>query len=332
MLAGLVGIVVAAGLLSSGVEGPWAQSSLLLVLLAGSAAWICARIATGWLPASEPRLFIWAAALAATALSALLLPATAEARSAWISAAAGLSFFPLVSVIDAESRERLERILRIAAWVLVLLAAYQRLRGVLDPQSILGDKNAFAGAILLLLPFAVCAGNGVLAAGLILCLWGTRSVGAWLGLSAALLLHKRAVGAVAFWFGAAAGFIGLVAVYAKLQSLQVLERLEWWRELWRMIAAAPWLGLGLGLWLIGLVVLLKPAPAGRRFGPNAILIYGLVDYPLSNPSVFWLFCVSAALAAPATGRALNIPSRHRPLLCALVVALSGAAGFLVWRQ
>ena len=332
MLAGLVGIVVAAGLLSSGVEGSWAQSSLVLVLLAGSAAWLCGRIAVGWLPSPEPTLLIWTAALAAAALSALLLPSPPQDRPAWIAAAAGLSFFPLVSVIDVESREKLDRVLRIAAWMLVLLAVYQRLHGGLHPQSILWNKNALAAAILLLLPFAISAEKAFLAAGLLVCLWGTRSVGAWLGLSAALLIHRRAVGAIAFWSGAAAGFIGLIVVYAKLQSLEVLERLEWWRELWRMIVAAPWLGLGLGLWLAGLAVLLKPGPASRRFGPIAVLIYGLVDHALSMPSVFWLFCVSTALAVPASGLSLNIPSRHRALLCALVVALSSAAGFLVWRQ
>jgi hypothetical protein len=305
---------------------------LILVLLAGCAAWLCGRAALGWMPTPDPVLSIWAAALAGAVLSALLLQVSPLHHSTVIAAAAGLSFFPLVSMMDDESREKLERILRLAAWILVLLAATQRLRGDPYPQSILWNKGAFAAAILLLLPFAVSAGNGFLSAGLLLCLWGTRSVGAWLGLSAALLLHRRAVGTAAFWFGGVVGFISLIAVYARLQSLEVIERLEWGVELWRFLAAAPWLGLGLLLWLGGLVWLLKPGPAGRRFGPVAVLIYGMADYPLSIPSVFWLFCVSTALAAPASGRSLNVPSRYRPLLCAGVVALSGAAGFWVWRQ
>lgn len=332
MLAGLIGIVVAAGLLSSGVEGPWTLSSLVLVLLSGTAAWICGQASLGWLPSPEPRLSIWAAALAVISLSVFLLPLSPLERSSWTAAAAGLSFFPLVSVIDVERRERLEQIVRIAAWMLVLMAAFKGMSGGLHPHSIVWDKNAFAAAILLLLPFAVEAGKGFLVVGLLLCLWSARSVGAWLGLSAALLLHKRAVGAAAYWFGAVAGFISLIAVYAKLQSPEVIERLEWWREFYRFIVAAPWLGLGLGLWLAGLVFFLKPGTASRRFGPIAVLIYGLVDYPLSSPAVFWLFCVSTALAVPASGRSFNIPSRHRPLLCAIFVALSGVAGFMVWRQ
>lgn len=367
MLAGLVGIVVAAGLLLRGACDLWVQSALVLVLLAGGAAWICGRIATGWLPRPELMLLSWVAALAASSAgSAWLSPVPAYARSAWTWSAAGLAIFPLVSVIDAESRARLERFVRVTAWILVLLAFYQRLHGETRPPASMIDQNAFAGAILLLLPIAARARDGALAAGLLLCLWWTRSVGAWLGLSAVLILHRRAVGAAAFWLGVAAGFVSLLAA---LQSSEVLHRLEWWRAAWRMAADSPWMGLGpgayayvlpayvlarpelsslyahqhvletaaergwpyTGFWLAGLVVLLKPAPMGRRFGPIAALIHGLMDYTLSIPGVFWLFCVSAALAAPESGSALNIPSRRRPLLCALVLAAAGAAVFSIWR-
>ena len=85
------------------------------------------------------------------------------------------------------------------------------------------------------------------------------------------------------------------------------------------------------LWIAGLAALLKPAPASRRFGPVAALIHGFVDYALSVPGVFWLFCASTALAAPESGRSVNVPLRWRPVLCAAVLALSGAAGAGVWR-
>lgn len=324
MLAGLVGIVVAAGLLLRGAEDLWAQSSLIFVLLAGGAAWACGRIAIGWLPCPRPTLLAWVAALAASsAVSAWLSPVPAYARSAWVASAAGLAIFPLVSVIDAESRMRLERFLRAAAWILVLLAFYQRLHGETRPPASLINQNAFAGAILLLLPIAARVRDGALVASLLLCLWWTRSVGAWLGLSVVLILHRRAVGAVLFWLGVAAGLVSLVAAAVTLQSSEVLHRLECWRAAWPYV----------GFWLAGLVVLLKPAPVGRRFGPIAAFICGLMDYVLSVPGVFWLFCVSVALAAPESGRArcaLNIPWRYRPLLCALVLLVAAGAAGSIW--
>ena len=370
MLAGLVGSVVASGLLLRGAWDLWAQSLVLLGLLAASAAWLCARAASGWLPRPDSRMLSWAAALAAlSALSAWASPVPAYSRPAWAAAAVGLALMPLISVLDAEGRERVERFLRGAGWALVLLAVYQRLQGDTRPAATFLNQNAFAGAILLLLPVAARAGDWALAAGLLLCLWWARSVGAWLGLSLALILHRRAVGAVAFWLGASAGFIGLVAAYAKLQSPETLHRAEWWKAAWRMASSAPWLGLGPGsyayalpahapagpelsslfahqhfletaaergwpyllLWIIGLALLLKPAPAGRRFGPVAALIHGLVDYALSVPGVFWLFCASTALAAPESGRSVNVPLRWRPVACAVVLAAAAGSGVCVWR-
>lgn len=370
MLAGFVGTVVASGLLLRGAWDLWAQSLVLLWLLAGAAAWLCARIASGWLPRPDSKLLAWAAALAAlSAASAWASPVPAYSRPAWAAAAVGVALFPFISVLDSEGRSRVERFLRAAGWALVLLAVYQRFGGDPRPAASFLNQNAFAGAILLLLPIAARAEDWALAGGLMLCLWWTRSVGAWLGLSVALILHRRAVGAAAFWLGSTAGFIGLVAAYAKLQSPETLHRVEWWKAAWRMAAEAPWLGLGPGayafalpshapvrpelstlfahqhlletaaergwlyaaLWIAGLVVILKRAPAERRFGPLAALIHGLVDYALSVPGVFWLFCASTALAAPDSGRSVNVPLRWRPVLCAAALAAAGAAGTFVWR-
>ncbi len=370
MLAGLVGGVVSSGLLLRGAWDLWAQSLVLLGLLAAGSAWLAARTASGWLPRPDPLMLWWPAALAAlSALSAWSSPVPAYSRPAWAAAAAGLALFPLISVLDSEGRGRVERLLRFTGWALVLLAVYQRLQGDMRPAAAFLNQNAFAGAILLLLPVAARAGDWALAAGLILCLWWARSVGAWLGLSVALILHRRAVGAVAFWLGSGAGFVGLVAAYAKLQSPETLHRVEWWKAAWSMASSSPWLGLGPGayayalpahapvrpelsslfahqhfletaaergwpyalLWLAGLAVVLRPSPAGRRFGPVAALIHGLVDYALSVPGVFWLFCASTAMAAPETGRSVNVPLRWRPVLCAVLLACSAGSGVLVWR-
>ena len=371
VLAGVVGTVVASGLLLRGAWDLWAQSLVLLGLLAASAGWLCVRIASGWLPRPDSQLLAWAAALAVlSALSAWASLVPAYSRPAWAAAAAGLTLFPLISVLDSEGRSRVERFLRAAGWVLVLFAVYQRFHGVTRPAATFLNQNAFAGVILLLLPVAVRVDDWALAGGLLLCLWWSRSVGAWLGLSIALILHRRAVGPVAFGFGAITGFIGLVASYAKLQSPEILHRIEWWKAAWRMAAEAPWLGLGPGsyayalpsyvpvkpelsslfahqhlletaaergwpyvvLWILGLCVLLKPAPAARRFGSVAALIHGLVDYAISVPGVFWLFCASTALAASESGRCVNVPLRWRPVLCACVLAAATASGISIWRD
>jgi len=370
VLAGLVGTIVAAGLLLRGAWDFWAQSVVLLGFLTASAIWLCARLASGWLPRPDTKLLCWAGALMLlSGLSAWASMVPAYSRPAWAAAAAGLALFPAISVLDSEGRARVERFLRAAGWVLVLLAAYQRFDGETRPAATFLNQNAFAGAILLLLPVASRAGDWALAAGLLLCLWWTRSVGAWLGLSAALILHRRAVGAPAFRLGSTAGFIGLIAAYAKLQSPETQHRIEWWKAAWRMAASAPWLGLGPGsyayalpahvsqqpelstlfahqhfletaaergwpyalLWIAGLVMLLKPASAGRRFGSVAALMHGLVDYALSVPGVFWLFCASTALAAPESSRSINVPLRWRPVLCAGVIAAAAASGIFIWR-
>ncbi len=332
--------------------------------------WLCARTAAGWLPRPDDRLLSWAVALAAlSALSAYLSPVPAYSRPAWAAAAAGLALFPMLAVLDAEGRTRVERFLRVTAWALVLLAFYQRVQGDTRPAAAFLNQNVFAGAILLLLPVASRSGDWALASGLLICLWWTKSVGAWLGLSVALILHRRAVGALAFWLGAAACFVGLVAAYAKLQSPETLHRVEWWKAAWLMASRAPWLGLGPGayayalpshapvrpelstlfahqhvletaaergwpyalLWIAGLAALLKRAPASLRFGPVAALIHGLGDYALSVPGVFWLFCASTALAAPELGRSVNVPLRWRPLLCAGILAAGGASIYVVRR-
>lgn len=370
MLAALVGTVVAAGLLLRGAWDLWAQTAAILALLSGITVWLCARTAAGWIPRPDKSRAKWVAALAAlSALSAWLSPVAVYARPAWAACLVGLALFPLISVLDSEGRERLERFIRVAAWALVLLAVYQRLHGQARPAATFLNQNVFAGALLLLLPVAVRAEDWALGAGLLLCLWWTKSVGAWLGLSLALLLHRRAVGPVAFWLGAVAGFVGLVAAYAKLQSPEVTHRLAWWAAAWRMSKDAPWLGLGPGafayalpaysparpelsslfahqhvlgtaaergwpyalLWLAGLGAALRPAPASRRFGPVAALIHGLVDYALAVPGVFWLFCASVALAVPPSRRSVNVPLRLRPALCAAVLAAAGAGGVSAWR-
>jgi hypothetical protein len=359
VLAALVASQVAGGLLLRGAWDLWAQSLILIVLLLGAAAWTAAGAVRGRWPLPPARVAAWSAALALLSLaSACASPARAYALPAWACGAAGLWLFPAVALLSARDRVRVEQALRAAAWVAGMLAAYQWFHGDARPTAMFPNQNVFAGAILLLLPFAVRRGDPALSVLLVVCLWWTRSVGAWLGLSIALVFHRRAVGPWAFWAGAVAGFTGLVAAYAKLQSPEVLHRWEWWSAAWRMSLSAPWLGLGPGtfayalpafaasrpelnslyahqhvletaaergwpyliLWLGGLAVLLRRAEPSKRFGPVAALAHGLVDYPLSVPGVFWLFCLSAAWSLPESEASVAVPAGRK--LPAVVLASS----------
>jgi hypothetical protein len=368
VLAALVGLQAAAGLLLRGGEDLWVQSAVLLALIAGLTLWISAGVARGRLTLPSRGPAAWAAALAALSfVSARFGPLPAYALPAWAAAAAGLWLIPAATLLSARARTGVEQAVRAAAWALVLLAVYQRFHGQPRPPSALLNQNEFAGAILLLLPFAVRRGDAPLTGGLLLCLWWTHSVGAWLGLAAALVLHRRAVGSFAFWAGAAAGFAGLVAAYAKLQSPEVLHRWEWWAAAWRMAADAPWRGLGPGafayalpayvgarpelssifahqyfletaaergwpyalLWIGGIAVLLRRAPAAKRFGPVAALIHGLFDYALSMPGVFWLFCLSIAWALPESEETAAVAGGRKIPALALVLCAALAAAYWV---
>lgn len=364
MLAGLVGFLVAAGLLLRGAWDPWAQCLILSAFAAGFALWLSARIAIGWIPLPSSLVARWSAALATlVAASAWLSPVPAYSRLAAAALLPGLLLFPLLETMSERERERADWAVRAAAWIMALLAVYQHFNGEARPPSTLLNQNAFAGAILLFLPVALRGGDWALSALLVLCLWWTKSVGAWLGLAAALVLSRRAVGTAGYWIGATAGFAGLVAVYAKLQSPETLHRAAWWGAASRMAADSPWLGLGTGayayalpaylperpelsslfahqhllelaaengmpfllLWGAGLAWYLLPARPERRFGPLAALIHGLVDYPLSLPGVFWLFCRETAGTRPPTGGGLSVRSRWKlpAILAVLFVAGAG---------
>ncbi len=359
MLASLVGVQAASGLLLRGAGDLWAQSAVLLALIAGLALWISAGAVRGRLELPSRAPAAWAAALSAGAfVSARFSPVPGYALPAWAAAAAGLWTIPAATLLSARARSGVEQAVRAAAWALVLLAVDQRLHGQPRPPSAFLDHNVFAGAILLLLPFAARRGDGLLAAGLLLCLWWTRSVGAWLGLAAALVLHRREVGSFAFWAGVAAGVIALGVACAKLQSPEAARWWAWSSSSWRMARDAPWRGLGPGafvyalpayaparlplgetvarqyfletaaergwpylfLWLGGIAALLRRAPGSKRFGPVAALIHGLFGYALSVPGVFWLFCLSISWTLPESDGAVAMRG-GRKLLAALALAL-----------
>lgn len=373
MLAGLVGFFLAAGLLLRGAWDVWSQALLVFTLVGGVYAWLAWRSALGYLPRPTRGVDLWAGVLGVlSGLSAFMSPVPAYSRPAWAAFAAGLALFPVTGVLSREQRSVVDRWVRGAAWVLVLVAAYQKLHGTERPPSLLLNQNAFAGAALMLLPLAAEARARFLAFCLVLCLWWASSVGAWLGLAAGLIVFRKRVGVVWSRVGWAILLVGLVIAYARLQDPAVQHRLVWWKAAWLMAADAPWLGLGpgsyayalpayvggrpelntlfahqhllesaaergwpwLALWLAGLAVLLSRGSPFKRFAAFAGLVHGLVDYPLSLPGVFWLFCYLAACGAPEAEEGVNVAWRRRPammLAAAMVVGAVGLAVSRVWR-
>lgn len=372
MLAGLVGFFLAAGLLLRGAWDLWSQALLVFTLVGGVYAWLAWRSAMGYLPRPTRGVDLWAGVLGVlSAFSAYASPVPAYAWPAWAAFAAGLALFPITGVLSRPQRAQADRWVRGAAWVLVLAAGYQKLHGVDRPPSLLLNQNAFAGAALMLLPLALEARARFLAAALVLCLWWASSTGAWLGLAAGLIAFRARAGVLWSRVGWVILLIGLVVAYARLQDPAVTHRLAWWKAAWLMAADAPWLGLGpgayayalpayapgrpelsslfahqhlletaaergwpyLALWVGGLCVLLARGSPFKRFAAFAALVHGLVDYPLSLPGVFWLFCYVSACGAPEAEEGVNVPWRRRPamaLAAALVVACVGAAVGRVW--
>lgn len=360
MLPLLIGLLVAVGPLLRGSWDFWAQALLFLAFLVGSAAWLAGRVAVGYVPLPDRRLALWSAALIfLAALSAALSPVPDAAWTGWRTLTLGLVLFPAITAVSKDERAAIDEALRFAAWILVILAFYQRYReGLPRPPSAFINQNVFAGTILMLLPLAAQKRDWFLSAGLLICLAWTRSVGAWLGLSAALILSRRQTGLVGYWAGAAAGFVCLVAIYAKLQSPEVLHRWAWWAAAARMAAERPWFGFGPGsfayaltvhqpggselnafyahqhfletaaelgvpyllVWAAGLVQLLRRGGSHKRFGAVAILVQSLWDYALSIPANYWLFCYFAASSAPQTSRGVNVPMRRKAPVIAAVVA------------
>jgi len=370
VLTALVALTLAGGLLLRGSWDLWAQALLQLAAIGGLTLWLLSRIAVGHLPLPSRRNLLWAGALLAlSALSVWASPLRTTVVPAWHVFLNALWIFPLTAALSKDERFYIDEALRAAAWVLMALAFYQKLRlGEAHPSSALVNPNIFAGTVLMLLPLAVEKRDWLLASGLTLSLWWTGSLGAWLGLFAAVVLTAPWRGGLRLWAGLAGTLICLVLVYDKFQSPEVLDRWVWWEAAARMVADRPWTGFGpeafarilpaykpaeglattyahqyyletavsfglpfAALWFGGLWHCLWSGRSHKRFGALAVLIHSLWDWPLSMPANLWLltyFCASS-LSEGWTG--INIPSRRRLLAAALTAALGIAAGLHVWR-
>ncbi len=368
MLALLVGLLVSVGPLLRGSWDPWAQSLFFCAVSLGTGLWLAGRVLIGYVPIPSRRRALWACGLAALALlSAVASPVSSSAVPSWRALALGLWIFPAVTVISKDDRALIDEAARAAAWVLALLAFYQHFHDhIARPAGALLNENVFAASILLFLPLAAAKRDWLLSAALLVCLWWCHSVGAWLGLAAALVLMRRSDGAVGYWTGLLIGACGLIAVCGKFRSPAAADRWGWWTAAARMAASRPWLGFGpgsfgsvapgfqseswgistvfahqhflelaaecgllyLALWLAGLAGFLRRGGAYKRFGALAVLIQSLWDFGLSIPAVFWLFCYFAASSAPEEARGINVSARAKLPLCA--AALGGALLLAGW--
>ncbi len=366
-------LLAAAGPLLNGSWDLWAQSVVMLAGLAAGSLWLCGRLLAGSVPLPPSRLLAWTACLAAGGgLSAYAGPLTAYSVPVWHVWLAALGAMLAVSVLPERARGRLNQAIRIGAWLLVLWAIYQHFSpaGPQRPYAGLLNQNIFAGAILLFLPLAAASGDWLLGAALIACLYWTHSVGAWLGLAAALLILAPRRGVLWALAGAGAGAVGCALLFSKLGAADFLDRWRWWQAAAHMSLARPWLGFGPGsyayvspayaapasglgtlfahqhlletaaeqgwpfllVWLAGLAAILRRAPAAKIAGPLAVLVLSLWDYSLSIPAVLWLFSCSAALALPTSGRLAKVGPRWRVPACVAVLCLGAWAGTSLWQR
>lgn len=372
MIAFLVGLLAAGGPLMRGSWDLWSQSILLLLLTAGFGSWLCGRAAVGFLPLPSNRLAVWLSFLACLGfISSYGSPLAAYAVPAWRPILAGLWIFLAASVLSKDDRSRVDQAIRAAAWVLLLLAFYQKFgQGIDRPPSSLVNQNVFAGTILMLLPFSVSKKDWLLTAGLLLVLLWTRSVGAWLGLAGALFFTRRHSGWLGKWMGLALGAACAVAIYSKFQSPEMLHRWQWWGAAARMICDHPLFGSGPGtfrymlpayqtpgqfstiyahqhvlgtaaafgipytlIWLAGLVHCLRMAGSpSKRFGIMAIFIHSFYDYPLEMPGNLWLFCYLASSAIPERRFGVNIPARYKIPAGLTAAGLAAALIGVIWGQ
>ncbi|MDE2293217.1 MAG: O-antigen ligase family protein, partial [Elusimicrobia bacterium] len=358
LLSALVALPTALGPLLRGAWDPWAQTLVVCAAAAGAAVWLSLRVWTGFVPLPSRRSLAWIGLVAALGgLSVRWAPLGGAAPFEWPTLLVGLWLFAAVAVMSKDEREVVDQAVRAAAWVLMGLAFYQRF-GLCDPRpaSALFNANIWAGTVLMLLPLAVDRRDWLLAAGLLVCLWWTRSVGAWLALFAALLLTGRWRSEARTWAALAGGLVCLVAVYDKFQSPAVLDRVAWWKASAAMAWRHPWLGYGPGsfaaalpgfrtgglgalhaheypletaasygvplalVWFTGLWRQLLRARSYKRFAALAVLLQSLWDWPLAVPGNLWLFCYLAASASPETAEGVGVRWRWKAPLTAAALA------------
>ncbi|MFH2202517.1 MAG: O-antigen ligase family protein [Elusimicrobiota bacterium] len=362
ILPALLALAVALGPLLRGCWDIWAQALIHQAAVCGIILWLLSRVIVGYVPLPSRRNLLWAVLLTALGTASVVRsPVHALVLPEWYNFLNALWIFPIMAAVSKDERQHVDIALRAAAWILMALAFYQHFRlGEARPASALVNENVFAGTILLLLPLALEKKDWLLAGGLFVNLLWTRSVGAWLGLAVALLVTQRGRRAVWFWAGLALGLLCAVAVYNKLQSPDVLNRLYWWQAAVAMICERPLTGFGpgayapvlpavaakegvfsgyahqyflqtaaeygivfTGIWLAGLWSCVVRGSSYKRFGALALLVYSCCDWSLSMPANLWLFSYFAASSISEGSQGVNVPTRFKLPCCALLLLIGG---------
>ncbi|MBI4676328.1 MAG: O-antigen ligase family protein [Elusimicrobia bacterium] len=363
----LIGLLVAIGPLLRGAWDLWAQTLLLIAVIAGSSLWLAAGIVSGRVPALRGRVLLWAGALAGLgAVCAAASPLAATSVPEWRWRLAGLWVFAVLPAVSEDERDRIDIAIRAAAWALVLLVFWQKfVEGQGRPPGSLLKENVFAGTCLLFLPLAWKARDYFLLAALLLAMVWSRSVGAWLALAAA----GAALGArpAARRLGLVAAAVCAAVVLAKFRDAAVLDRLRWWGAAWGMFLDRPWTGYGPGAfayvlpafspgaevsslyahqsvieslaetgWLhtlllfAGFGVFLRAGRTHRTFGAAAVLVQSMWDLTLSIPANLWLFSYYAGSSLRPASRWVAVPRDWRLPSVLLVLGLGGILSQRVW--
>ena len=355
-----VGVLLCLSPLLQGSWDLWSQTLVRLAALALGSGWLCWRILVGTVPVPDRRTLWWAGLLALlTVASAATSPLHALVWPEAFNAFAAIGLVCAAPLLTRQGREGVETSLRVTVWVLWALAFYQRyFLHENPPASALVNPNVFAGFLLMALSLAWRWHDWALAAATLWALTWTRSLGAWMGLSAALVALGWRRYPPFFWGGVLASFVAGIALYGKLQDPESAHRLLWWSAAGRMVADRPWLGWGPGAfgfllpayrpdatgglgslyahqaWLEAAVgwgvpgaALVSAAVVGAlwmgrgilRLGLLAVCLQAMGDYALLIPANLWVFAYLTGDLLPAQPELAAVPSRRKPLAIAVVL-------------
>jgi len=363
-----VGTLLCLAPLLQGSWDLWSQTGVRLAALALGAGWLSWRIFTGAVPVPDRRTLLWAGVLAACTLAAAA--ASPLHALSWPDAANGLFAIALVCaapLLTRQGRAGVETALRATVWLLWALAFYQRFfLHELPPASALINPNVFAGYLLMAVALAWRWHDWPLVAAGLWALGWTHSLGAWMSLSAALILLGWRRSAPFFWAGVFAAFCAGIALYGKLQDPESAHRLVWWGAALRMVADRPWLGWGPGAfayllpayrpdavgglgslyahqawleiavgWGLPAALVLLAAVASSlwsargvvRLGLLAACLHSLGDYSLLIPANLWLFAYLLGTTLPGEPVLVSVPSRRKPLALLAALAATSALGW-----
>ncbi len=179
--------------------------------------------------------------------------------------------------------------------------------------------NAFAGALLMLLPLLLAwiwqakerftAGArgflcGVLSSCAAACLYWSGSKGGWLLaflISVVAVLHQefskrlKLILVIVFLVVGGAGFYWKNKAYMERGAMSVVARLDYWRAAWQIAVSKPILGSGPGTFAIAYQAVKKPESEMARLAHNDYLqqasdsgVPGLITYAAFVGGVLWI--------------------------------------------